>query len=147
VLRFFNTYGTRQTDTPYVGVISIFIRRLLRGQPVVVFGTGQQCRDFVHVSDIVAANVAALDAETDACVCNVGTGRATSVGQIAALLTARLAPHQMPQTAPAQAGELQNCVADVSTAARLLGYHPRARLEDRIGEVIEYLRGQAVASA
>lgn len=143
ILRFFNTYGTRQTDTPYVGVISIFIRRLLRGEAPTIFGAGTQCRDFVHVSDIVAANVCCLEADTDACVCNVGTGRATSVNQIAALLTQRLAPQLAPRHAPAQPGELQNCVADVAQAARVLGYHPRGKLEERIDEVIEYLRRQA----
>jgi len=142
VLRFFNTYGTRQTDTPYVGVISIFVRRLLRGEPAVVFGTGEQCRDFVHVSDIVAANVRALEADVAACVCNVGTGRATSVSQSAALLTERIAPHLTPQYAPSQPGELQNCVADVSQTERVLGYRAQARLEERIDEVIEYLRAQ-----
>ncbi len=142
VLRFFNTYGTRQTDTPYVGVISIFVRRLLRGAPAIVFGDGAQCRDFVHVSDIVAANVRALEADVAACVCNVGTGQATSVNQIAELLTERIAPHLTPQHAPSQPGELQNCVADVSRADRVLGYRPHVRLEERIGEVIDYLRAQ-----
>lgn len=143
ILRFFNTYGTRQTDTPYVGVISIFIRRLLRGEVPTIFGAGTQCRDFVHVSDIVAANICALEADAAACVCNVGTGRATSVNQIAALLTQRIAPQLTPRYAPAQPGELQNCVADVTQAGRVLGYQPQGRLEERIDEVIEYLRRQA----
>jgi UDP-glucose 4-epimerase len=62
VLRYFNTYGPNQTFTPYVGVITIFIRRLLAGQPVVIFGDGEQRRDFVHVDDIVRANLGVLDA-------------------------------------------------------------------------------------
>lgn len=142
ILRFFNTYGTRQTDTPYVGVISIFIRRLLRGEAPVVFGSGEQCRDFVHVSDIVAANLLALETEAASCVCNVGTGRATSVNQIAALLCERIAPQIAPLRSPSHAGELQNCVAEVSAAHRVLGYEPQARLEDRIDEVIDYLRAE-----
>lgn len=145
ILRFFNTYGTRQTDTPYVGVISIFIRRLLRGEAPTVFGSGEQCRDFVHVSDIVAANLLALEADVAACVCNVGTGHATSVNRIAELLCARIAPHLTPRRAPGQPGELQNCVADVSTAARVLGYRPQGRLEERIDEVIDYLRREVDA--
>lgn len=140
ILRFFNTYGTRQTDTPYVGVISIFIRRLLRGEAPVVFGSGEQCRDFVHVSDIVAANLLALETGAASCVCNVGTGRATSVNEIARLLCARIAPQTEPLRSPGHAGELQNCVADVTAARRVLGYAPRARLADRIDEVIDHLR-------
>ncbi len=140
VLRFFNTYGTRQSDTPYVGVISIFTRRLLRGQPPIIFGTGQQSRDFVHVSDIVAANLLALESPVTGRIMNVGTGRAVSVNQIAALLCDRIAPGTQPEWAPAQPGELQNCVADVSAARELLGFRPLSKLEDRIDEVIAYLR-------
>ncbi len=143
VLRFFNTYGTRQTDTPYVGVISIFIRRLLAGKRPTIFGDGEQSRDFVHVSDIVGANVLALEGEARDCVLNVGTGRATSVNAMTRLLCDRIAPNLQPEYAPAQPGELRNCVADVTQAERVLGYRPAARLEDHIGEVIEHLRAQA----
>jgi nucleoside-diphosphate-sugar epimerase len=96
----------------------------------------------VHVSDIVAANLAALDAEVDQCVCNVGAGRAVSVREIADLLIAKIAPDLRPQHAPAQPGELQNCIADVSHAARVLGYKPRGVLEARISEVIEYVKNR-----
>lgn len=140
VLRFFNTYGTRQTDTPYVGVISIFIRRLLAGRPPIIFGSGRQSRDFVHVSDIVAANVLALETEASNCVVNVGTGVATSVNEVATMLVERIDPELKPRYESAQPGELHNCVADVRRAGELLGYRSRAKLADRIDEVIEYLR-------
>jgi UDP-glucose 4-epimerase len=58
VLRYFNTYGPGQTPTPYVGVITIFIHRLLRGEAPVIYGDGEQRRDFVHVDDVVSANLA-----------------------------------------------------------------------------------------
>lgn len=141
ILRFFNTYGTRQTYTPYVGVITIFIRRLLNGEPLRIFGTGEQCRDFVHVSDIVTGCLLApqAEAQTDKRVFNIGTGRATSVRQIAAMLIDRLAPGSSPEFAPPQPGELRNCVADIERARRGLGYEPRSTLADRIDEVIAYL--------
>ncbi len=139
-LRFFNTYGTRQTFTPYVGVITIFVRKLLGGETPVIFGSGEQCRDFIHVSDIVAANLLALDSEVSGCVINVGTGRAVSVNEITELLCARIAPDIKPQYAQRVAGELQNCVADISNARKLLGYEPSASLETHIDEVIDYLR-------
>lgn len=143
VLRLFNTYGTRQIDTPYVGVASIFIRRLLAGQPPCIFGDGEQRRDFVHVSDIVAACLLAMEGSQSGFVANVGTGRATSVNELAALLCERIAPPLRPQYAPAPPGELRNCIADISTARQRLGYEPRARLEERIDEVIAYLRARA----
>ncbi len=142
-LRFFNTYGTRQTFTPYVGVITIFTRRLLEGKPPIVFGSGEQCRDFVHVSDIVAGCLAALDADAGGQVCNIGTGRATSVNRIADLLVERIAPGATVERAPAQPGELQNCVADIDRARRVLQYEPQASIEDRIDEVIAYIRKDA----
>lgn len=140
VLRLFNTYGPRQTDTPYVGVISIFIRRLLKGEAPTIFGSGEQSRDFVHVSDIVAANILALESEARGCILNAGTGVATSVNRVAALLCRKIAPDIEPEAAPAQPGELQNCIADVSAARRVLGYRPLVALADKIDDVIAYFR-------
>jgi UDP-glucose 4-epimerase len=128
VLRYFNTYGPNQTFTPYVGVITIFIQRLLAGRPPVIFGDGEQRRDFIHVDDVVAANLAVLDAADTAVagrVFNVGTGHATSVNEIAAGLIAVLAPGTQPEHAPAQPGEMRNAIADVSAIHRALGWAPR----------------------
>ena len=99
-LRFFNTFGTRQTFTPYVGVITIFIRRLLAGEVPTIFGDGKQCRDFVHVSDIVQACTLALDSDVSGVALNVGTGIPTSVNQIAELLCKQNAPDIHPSHAP-----------------------------------------------
>lgn len=140
VLRFFNTYGTRQTYTPYVGVITIFVRKLLAGEPITVFGSGRQCRDFVHVSDLVNGCLLALECHSDERVFNLGTGQATSVNEVASLLIDRLAPGTTPESAPAQPGELQNCVANIDRARHLLGYKPRCQLKDCVDEVIDYIR-------
>src|SRR5205085_427502 len=87
-LRYFNVYGTRQAlSNPYTGVCAIFSSRLLNGQRPVIFEDGAQARDFVHVSDIVRANLLALETDrADYKAVNVGTGRATSVGEVARLL-------------------------------------------------------------
>jgi UDP-glucose 4-epimerase len=140
-LRYFNTYGPRQTFTPYVGVITIFVQRLLRGEPPVIFGDGEQRRDFVYVGDIVDATFRAMIQKVPGQVFNVGSGRGVSVNQVAALLCARLRPDIAPQHAPAHPGELRNSVADISRARQLLGYEPQARLEDHIDEVIAWNRG------
>ncbi len=71
-LRFFNTYGARQTFTPYVGVITIFIQRLLRGEAPLIYGDGEQCRDFVYVGDIVAGIYGAMTHDVDGEAINVG---------------------------------------------------------------------------
>jgi UDP-glucose 4-epimerase len=141
VLRYFNTYGPGQTFTPYVGVITIFIRALLEGRAPVVFGDGEQKRDFVYVDDIVAANVLAMKAGPARGIFNVGTGRATSVNQVAELLCRRIDPRLRPQHGPAHPGELRYSIADVSAARKALGYRPSATLEEKIDEVIAFYQG------
>jgi len=146
-LRFFNTFGTRQTYTPYVGVMTIFIRQLLAGRSPKIFGGGDQCRDFVHVSDIVAGCLLALECEAQERIFNIGTGRATSVNEIAAILIERINPVIKPESAPPQPGELKNCVADIERSRKLLGYEPHSTIEGRIDEVIDYIRSGAADSA
>lgn len=128
-LRYFNTYGPGQAVSPYVGVATIFIDQLLRGERPMIFGDGAQRRDFVHVDDIVTATVAALDAPVDGQTINVGTGRATTVSELAALLCAKIVPDLLPLHAPPRAEELRSSVADITRARRLLGFTPRETLD------------------
>jgi UDP-glucose 4-epimerase len=137
-LRYFNTYGPGQTFTPYVGVITIFINRLLAGEPPILFGDGEQRRDFVHVDDIVAGTVATLAGEPG--IYNLGTGRDTSVRELAQQLLALLGPERTVEYAAAQEGELRNSIADVSAARRGLGYRPTRRLAEELPELVEMLR-------
>jgi UDP-glucose 4-epimerase len=139
VLRYFNTYGPGQTPTPYVGVITIFIQRLLAGKPPLVFGDGEQCRDFVHVDDIVAANLLALAHPGEGEVFNVGSGRGTTVNEIATALTAELAPELRPVHEPRQPEEVRNSVADISRIRAAYGFEPRRPTID-FADVIAYRR-------
>ena len=140
--RYFNTYGPGQTFTPYVGVITIFVNRLLAGKPPIIYGDGEQCRDYVHVDDVVAANLLALERGCDGRVFNVGTGCGTTVNAIAAELTARLAPGLEPIREPAPVGEVRNSIADISAIRRELGFEPsRSRLD--CSDVIAWWRGAA----
>ncbi len=139
VLRYFNTYGPGQTLTPYVGVITIFINRLLAGEAPVIFGDGEQRRDFVHVDDVVAANLLVLESELADRVFNVGTGRATSVNELARELTRILSPGTKAEYAPAQPGEMRNAVADISAIHAELGFEPtRPRID--LEDVVSYWR-------
>ena len=140
-LRYFNTFGTRQMYTPYVGVITIFITQLLRKQEITIFGDGEQRRDFVHVSDVVHANLLALHRkEAVGKVLNIGTGRATSVNQLASILKEQLFPEAPVGHEPARQEELRNSVADISQARKILGYEPRTDFVRQIPEVIQYVR-------
>jgi UDP-glucose 4-epimerase len=139
VLRYFNTYGPNQTPTPYVGVITIFINRLLRGEAPMVYGDGDQRRDFVHVDDIVAANLAVLGPGTAGRTFNVGTGHATSVNDIARELVARLAPGLAPRHAPPVEGEMRNAIADATALREATGWTP-ARPRPDFDQVVDYWR-------
>lgn len=142
--RFFNTYGPGQTYTPYVGVLTIFITRLLRGESITIFGDGEQQRDFIHVKDIVAGAMATPGRDPGRY--NLGTGRGTSLNQLAAMVLAKLAPGQKPKYAEAQAGELRFSVADISAARRALGFSPTRSLERDLDDVIAWVREREVTA-
>ena len=115
-LRYFNVYGTRQAlSNPYTGVCAIFSARLLNGNRPLIFEDGEQTRDFVHVSDIVQANLLAL--ETDAAdyqAINVGTGVATSIRTVSRLLAEGLNLDIEPEiVAKYREGDIRHCVGDI----------------------------------
>ena len=106
-LRYANVYGPRQNSKGEAGVVAIFIDRMRRGEPVIINGDGKQTRDFVYVADVVAANMAASDAEWQGSF-NVGTGVETSINQMATMLGVRAAH------GPAKVGEQRRSVLDGS---------------------------------
>lgn len=138
VLRYFNTFGPGQRFTPYVGVITIFTTLLLQGEAPVVFGDGLQERDFVHVDDIAAGTVLALDGPPG--TYNLGSGIGTTVKELAEMLIEAVDPEATASQAPAQEGELRYSVADITEAASKLGYEPRRSLRGDIASVIDGIR-------
>ena len=138
-VRFFNTFGPGQAYTPYVGVLTIFVTRLLRGQSITIFGDGEQQRDFIHVDDIVAGTIGATGRAAG--TFNLGTGRGTSLNQLAALVLNRLAPGTRAQHGPAQAGELRFSVANIAAARRAFGFNPSRSLDGNLDDVIQSVQG------
>jgi dTDP-L-rhamnose 4-epimerase len=144
-LRYFNVYGPRQAlSNPYTGVCAIFSSRLLNNQSPVIFEDGEQTRDFIHVSDIVQANLLALETDrADYQAVNVGTGIATSIKQVTAMLTQGLRKQINPEiVGKYREGDIRHCVADISRARRLLGYEPRVTIESGIPELLDWVRRQ-----
>lgn len=143
--RYFNVYGTRQAlSNPYTGVCAIFSSRLLNDQSPAIFEDGEQSRDFVHVSDIVQANLLALETDKgDFEAMNVGTGRATTVRQIAELLAKGLGKDIGPTiVGKYREGDIRHCVADISKARELIGYEPKVTLETGLAELLNWLGTQ-----
>jgi dTDP-L-rhamnose 4-epimerase len=144
-LRYFNIYGPRQAlSNPYTGVCAIFSSRLLNDQGPVIFEDGEQSRDFVHVSDIVQANLLALETDgADYHAVNIGTGRPTTVAQIAQILAEGLGKDVQPEiVAKYREGDIRHCVADISRARKLLGFEPKVALEQGIPELLAWVSEQ-----
>lgn len=143
--RYFNVYGTRQAlSNPYTGVCAIFSSRLMNDQAPMIFEDGEQSRDFVHVSDIVQANLLALGTDkADYEAINVGTGQATSVREISQLLAKGLGKEIEPKiVGKYREGDIRHCVSDISKAKRLLGYEPKVTLEAGLEELLAWVSKQ-----
>ncbi|CAN5285419.1 hypothetical protein BH20ACI1_BH20ACI1_05520 [soil metagenome] len=144
-LRCFNVYGTRQAlSNPYTGVCAIFSSRLMNDERPVIFEDGGQTRDFVHVSDIVQANLLALETDkADYQAINIGTGRPISVGDIAALLAKGLGKDIAPEfVGKYREGDIRHCVADITKAENLLNYAPKVNLEKGLMALLDWVKGE-----
>jgi nucleoside-diphosphate-sugar epimerase len=130
-LRYFNVYGPRMAlEGAYVTVISEFIRQRTAGKPLTIQGDGEQSRDFTHVTDVVRANLLAMDCEiADGRALNIGQGRNVTVNRIAEMIGGPVT-HLAPR-----AGDARHTLADYSQAERVLGWRPQARIEDAIAEL------------
>ena len=138
VLRFANVYGPRQSAELEGGVVSIFMERLARGQETVIFGDGEQSRDFVYVGDVVAAVLAGATAAGG--TFNVGTGTETTVNDLHRLCAQTLGVEAEPRHGPARAGDARRSVLEVTRAERELGWRPRVGLEDGLLRTWESIR-------
>jgi UDP-glucose 4-epimerase len=145
VLRLFNTYGPGQSLSPYVGAVTIFCNRLAAGEQPIIFGDGEQCRDFIHVDDVVSALLLAGTADAAGQTFNIGTGRATTVNQVVASLQRALQAHIAPKYIGAVVGELRSSVPDITHARTVLGYKPKHEFDASIGDVAREVTQAALA--
>lgn len=139
-LRYFNAYGTRQGSGPYGGVISIFVDQALAGDPITIHGDGSQTRDFVHVSDIVAANVEAATTDAVGRAFNIGTGTEASVLELAETIRDVAGSDSEIVHEPARPGDISESRADIHRAGEELGWEPTIGLEDGLRELVEFRR-------
>lgn len=143
-LRYSNVYGPRQDPHGEAGVVAIFSTKLLKDEPLVIFGDGKQTRDYVFVHDVVAANLLLSDAALPAAGnlddrgFNVGTGNETSVLALARLLMQAAGSEADLQHADARAGELKHSSLDASRL-RSLGWKPRTSLADGLAETYTWI--------
>lgn len=129
-LRYFNVYGERQSSNPYSGAIAIFTERLKKGLRPRIFGRGHQTRDFVHVSDVVKANLLALGTGKGAGEAfNIGTGRAISISELLHLLAELNGKAKLsPTFSQPRRGDIMHSCANIAKARKLLGFEPKVTL-------------------
>ena len=141
-LRYFNVFGPRQDPkSEYAAVIPRFCTRMLAGMPPIVFGDGEQSRDFTFVTNVIDANCKAVtspDAAGEAF--NIGCGSQTSLNQLIQKLKLLLNSTIEPAYQPARKGDVRHSVADISKASRLLGYTPSVTLDEGLRRVLEWYR-------
>jgi len=126
-LRYFNVFGPRQDPgSPYSGVISIFVDRLRRGESPIIYGDGEQTRDFVYVLDVVEANLVSMWGHHEGFrAFNVGRGDRLSLNTLVALLQDVMDVRLPVRHAPARAGDIRDSQADISAIAAALGFAPQ----------------------
>ncbi len=144
-LRFFNVYGPRQDpSSPYSGVISIFATRAMASRPMTIFGDGNQTRDFVYVGDVSKAVAeVCLSDKGDREVANIGTGKQTSINDLATTVVELCGGGSKISHAEARPGEILHSVAAVERAREIFGFEAKVPLTQGLKETLEWAKGQA----
>ena len=132
-LRYFGVYGPRMPqEGSYVLAIAAFLRARREGRPLEIHGDGEQTRDFTHVSDVVSANMLAMDSEiADGRALNIGRGENVSVNRVAAMIGGPTVHRE------ARAGDMRDTLADRTEAERVLGWRPRVSIEEGIADLLK----------
>ena len=141
-LRYFNIFGPRQSpDSPYSGVLSLFISAYMNGKTPTIFGDGEQSRDFTFVENTVDATLRACTApEASGRVINVGTGERHTLNETIKILDKIFGVQVTPLYDAARTGDVQHSHADISLARKLLGYEPKVRFEEGLNKTVAWFR-------
>jgi nucleoside-diphosphate-sugar epimerase len=139
-IRYFNVFGPRQDpSSPYSGVISLFTRALLDNRPPIIYGDGEQTRDFTYIANVVDGVLLACTANVSGQVLNVATGSRISLNELFRVLrglTGRAGVN--PNYGPARAGDVRDSQADISKARQLLGYQPHVTFEEGLRRTVDW---------
>jgi len=137
-LRYFNVYGPNQRFDAYGNVIPIFAFQMMRGEPLTVFGDGEQTRDFVNVADVVQANMKAARTRDVNGVFNIGSGERITINRLVALLQSASGIEPVVHHGPPRPGDVRDSLADVHAARAAIGYIPAIGIEDGLAEYMKW---------
>jgi UDP-glucose 4-epimerase len=141
-LRYFNVFGPRQDpNSTYAAVIPAFVSNMVRGKRPVIFGDGEQSRDFCYIENVVNANLLGAEArETRADVMNIACGERISLNEIMKLLNRSLGTNIEPEYRPMRPGDVKHSLADLAVAKRVIGYEPRVMFAEGLQRAIAWYR-------
>lgn len=138
-LRYFNVFGPRQDpNSQYAAVIPIFIDKMLKNENPVIYGDGEQSRDFVSVKQVVAANIMAAESKLTGAF-NIGLGKSTTINQLVEIINDVLGKDIKPLYEKERPGEIKHSVADISKA-KSFGYDPKADFKEELGGTVEWFK-------
>lgn len=142
ILRFFNVYGERQKEANFGAVIPIFVGRAMRGEPIKVFGTGMQTRDYIHINDVTSGYEAVLNhPELAGEVVNFGTGKGVTIKHIAEQVAKNFGA--TVQYVEARPGEASEMIADSTKAKQLFGWEPKVSFDQGLEQYIAWRKNTA----
>jgi len=145
ILRLFNVYGPRQSKA-YAGVITEFVKRATSGKPPIIFGDGEQTRDFVHVKDVAKAIIKALESDNASGIYNIGSGVAITINDLAHLILKLAGKENIePVHEPPRPGDIKHSQANINRAKMELGYNPSVSLEEGIKEILNMGKNRHVS--
>lgn len=137
-LRYFNVYGPNQRFDAYGNVIPIFVFQMLRGEPITIFGDGEQTRDFVNVADVVQANLNAAKACGVSGAFNIGSATSITINELVRMLLELIPEHGGVLYGPPRPGDVRHSLADISAARAALGFEPAVSLEEGLVEYVAW---------
>ncbi len=144
VLRYFNVFGPYQDPTShYSGVLAIFCRRMLSGEPITIYGDGEQSRDFTYIENVVNANLLAAAAPAEKVsgrMMNLATGTRITLNEIFKILSELTGYKDRPIYAPTRAGDIRDSLADIKLAQELLGYKPTVDFREGLRRTVDWYR-------
>lgn len=143
-LRYFNVYGVNQRYDAYGNVIPIFAHRLLHGMPLIIFGDGEQTRDFVNVRDVARANLLASQVRGISGAFNIASGQAITINQLTRLLRDASGIEPAVEHASPRKGDVRRSLADTSAARVKLGYHPTVGMLEGLTEYMAWAKAEMV---
>jgi UDP-glucose 4-epimerase len=141
-LRYFNVYGPNQRFDAYGNVIPIFVFRMFNNEPLIIFGDGEQTRDFVHVDDVVQANIKAANTIGVSGAFNIASGTRVTINQLVKMITKDHLNGVEIKRGPERPGDVRHSLADISLANKMIGFQPTVDLEIGVKEYVEWVKGE-----